>query len=181
VGKTSLVNRFIHDQFNPAEPNTIGALYVSYSQERHGQTIEIQVWDTAGTEQYQSLAPVYFRSAAAAVVVFDITSPLSFRNLDRWVRTFRAVASEKALTVFVGNKLDLSDVRRVDRSEAEDLAKEQNSNYFETSAKTGAGISELFDGLVDLLFEQSCQEVTSLGATAFPEAPGSGGSTKGCC
>jgi small GTP-binding protein len=182
VGKTSVVNRFIHDRFNPAEPNTIGALYGTYSQERQGQKIEIQVWDTAGTEQYQSLTPVYFRSAAAALVVFDVTKRPTFLNLDRWVRTFRGVASEKAIMLIIGNKLDLSDFRCVERSEAEDWAREQNSRYFETSAKTGDGISDVFSGLIDVLFEQSCQEVSSTGTGAFPEAPGRPPEeTKRCC
>jgi small GTP-binding protein len=171
VGKTSVVNRFLYDRFNPAEPNTIGALYGSYSQERQGQTIDVQVWDTAGTEQYQSLTPVYFRSAAAALAIFDITNRVSFENLDRWLRTFRGVANEKAMAIVVGNKLDLSESRRVERSMAEEWARGQNSWYFETSAKTGDGVSDVFIGLIDLLAEQSCQEVPSIGPKAFPEVP----------
>jgi small GTP-binding protein len=163
VGKTSIINRFVHDRFDPSEPNTIGALYDSYSEQRNGQTIDIQIWDTAGTEQYQSLTPVYFRSAAAALVVFDITNRISFASLEKWLRAFRAVASEKAVVFVVGNKVDLEDARKIGQHEAEDWATERNAEYRETSASSGRGILEMFSALTDKLVKQSCQATESPG------------------
>jgi small GTP-binding protein len=163
VGKTSIINRFIHDRFNPSEPNTIGALYDSYSEQRNGQTVDVQIWDTAGTEQYQSLTPVYFRSAAAALVVFDITNPISFASLGKWLSAFRAVATDKAIVFIVGNKVDIEHARKIGKQEAEDWAAERGAEYRETSASTGRGILEMFSGLIDKLVDQSCREAESPG------------------
>lgn len=155
VGKTSIVGKFIRGTFNANEKNTIGALYDFFKVTRDGQEIEVQVWDTAGQEQYRSLSPVYFRSAAAAMIVFDITNRSSFENVSTWLNEFRNVCSDKAVILLLGNKVDLDISRKVELYEAKDFAEKNDCYYFETSAKTGAGIQEVFDQLVDLLIREN--------------------------
>ena len=89
VGKTCLVNRFIRNKFNNAEANTVGAIYDTYTERRGDQSIEVQIWDTAGQEKFRSLAPVYYRGADAAVVVFDMTKPSTFQCLQSWIDDFK--------------------------------------------------------------------------------------------
>lgn len=163
VGKTSIVNKFVRNRFNPDEPNTIGALYDSFQEVRDGHQIEIQIWDTAGQEQYRALSPVYFRSAAAAVIVFDVTNTESFNNVGGWLTSFREVSTDKAVIVIVGNKVDLEANRKVTREEAEDFAKRNDCEYAETSASTGVGVHELFKfKLVDLLVKRNLEEMSSI-------------------
>jgi small GTP-binding protein len=150
VGKTSIINRFLRDTFEPEEPETIGVLYDSFIQEVNGATVEIQLWDTAGQEQYRSLGPVYFRSAGAAIVVFDLTNEESFRSIGDWINSFRNVCRDSAIVIVVGNKSERTD-RTVQADEAKAWAKEHNASYVETSAKTGQGVKVLFDELVALL------------------------------
>jgi small GTP-binding protein len=150
VGKTSIINRFLRDTFETEEPQTIGVLCESFIQECHGTAIEIQLWDTAGQEQYRSLAPVYYRSATAAIVVFDLSNRGSFENVSKWIRAFRDASTALAIVLIVGNKSDRSD-RAIRSEEAKSLAKEHNASYVETSAKTGQGVKVLFDELVGLL------------------------------
>jgi small GTP-binding protein len=76
VGKTSIVNKFTHD--HPVEKNTVGEPYHSFMKSIDGRDIEVQIWDTAGQEKYRSLTPVYFRAAAAALLLFDLTNRTSF-------------------------------------------------------------------------------------------------------
>ena len=158
VGKTCLVNRFIRNQFNIAEANTVGAIYDTYTTQRDGLTIEVQIWDTAGQEKFRSLAPAYYRGAAAAVVVFDMSKRSTFQNLQSWIDDFKAVAGEDAVILVVGNKVDLSDQIQVTESEALEWSKARNANFFMTSAKEGTGVKELFSELVDILLQKSTDE-----------------------
>jgi small GTP-binding protein len=147
VGKTSIVNRFIRDRFNPVESNTVGAIYDSYTQVHNGRTVEVQIWDTAGQEQYRALSPVYFRSASAGILVFDLSNRRSFENLNEWITLFQRSSAEDALVFVVGNKVDLVETRQVPIDDARDWAREQNCSYFETSAQTGQGIAPLFNSI----------------------------------
>jgi len=151
VGKTSIVNKFLLNKFNPSEPNTIGTLYESFSDRRDGRDIEVQIWDTAGQDQYRSLGPIYYRSSAAAILVFDITKPDTFQNLGTWLSAFRDVAGENNVIFVVGNKVDLEDKREVTSDEGEMWAKKNGCHYIETSANDGTRIKELFELLVDEL------------------------------
>ena len=158
VGKTSIVNRFVRDRFNPNEQNTIGALYDSFQEVRDGQEIQVQIWDTAGQEQYRSLSPVYFRSAAAAIIVFDVTNRDSFANVKSWLDSFRAVSNEKSIVIICCNKIDL-DGRAIEENEAKDFATHNDCAYVETSAKTGEGVNELFRStLIDLLVRKYLED-----------------------
>jgi small GTP-binding protein len=181
VGKTSVLNRFINNRFNPSEPNTVGALYESYTSSRLGHEVEVQIWDTAGTEQYRSLTPVYFRQAAAAIIIYDITSRNSFDHIETWLNMFRGVCGDGGLIVIVGNKLDLVDNRRVERQEGEDWAAAKNCRYTETSAQTGEGVNELFHDLLDALFDESQTAIETAGNAARGKMDLAEGAGKGGC
>jgi small GTP-binding protein len=183
VGKTSIVKKFIHDKFDPVEKNTVGALYDSFTDKVGDHDLEVQIWDTAGQEQYRSLSPVYFRSAAAALLVFDITNRTSFENLDDWLASFRNASSDQAALFLLGNKSDLNEQRKVESNEGEDWATGHSCRYFETSARTGDGIPEVFKAVVAKLAGDNFGECepqmarTSIGGNEGPEEGGGGG----CC
>ena len=150
VGKTCLVNRFIRDKFNNAQPNTVGAIYDTYIENRDDLSVEVQIWDTAGQEKFRSLAPAYYRAAKAAIVVFDITKRSTFQNLQQWIEDFKAHAGDESIIIVVGNKVDLADQIQVSDSEAIEWANARNAKFFKTSAKTGEGVKEVFTSLVDI-------------------------------
>jgi small GTP-binding protein len=180
VGKTSIINRFLRDTFDLEEPNTIGAMYDSFTRTCNGKQVEIQLWDTAGQEQYRALGPVYFRSAAAALIVFDVTNEQSFSRLIDWLTSFRDVTGDSTVSIIVGNKCDLP-VRAVSTVEAKTWARNHGSAYIETSARTGQGIPLLFDELVSSIL------AVNTPATEVKESVmiNSGGQKKakseGCC
>jgi small GTP-binding protein len=178
VGKTSIINRFLRDTFELEEPETIGVLYEAFVQEVHGTAVEIQLWDTAGQEQYRSLGPIYFRSASAAIVVFDLTNEESFRSIGEWINSFRNVCTDSAIVIVVGNKCDRTD-RTVQAEEAKAWAKEHDASYVETSAKTGQGVKVLFDELVALL-APSLVDVVECRSSGI-DLRGTGNEKKGCC
>ena len=182
VGKTSIINRFLRNSFDASEPSTIGALYESYTETRNGKTIELQIWDTAGQEQYRSLGPIYFRSSAGAILVFDISNQKTFNSLDEWLSSFRTVGGENTVVVVVGNKSDLSDQRVINREQGEEWAQAHNCIYTETSALMGYGIKNLFKLFIDALLAQSSDIETKTNEEKtkdLTEKPNT--EKKGCC
>ena len=147
VGKTSLTSRLVEKTFNAFEPSTVGANYQTYSTEVNGDTVELQIWDTAGQEKYKSLAPIYFRNAAAAVVVFSLISRNSYDQINDWITSFVEVAGPNALIYIAANKSDLNDEIEISSSMAKQWALDLGYKYYETSAKTGFNVNELFNDL----------------------------------
>ncbi|TQD99645.1 hypothetical protein C1H46_014781 [Malus baccata] len=144
TGKTSLVLRFVTGKFLEYQESTIGAAFFTQVLSLNEATIKFDIWDTAGQERYHSLAPMYYRGAAAAVVVYDITSMESFVRAKKWVQELQRQANPTLIMFLAGNKADLEEKRKVGSEEAEQYAKENGLVFLETSAKTAQNVSELF-------------------------------------
>jgi small GTP-binding protein len=154
VGKTSILTTLTGDQFNPSERSTIGANWHLLIEEINGERIELQIWDTAGQECYRSLGPLYYRSAVAGIVVFDVTNQASFSNVNTWINAFRATAGKDVPIFLVGNKIDLVNQRVIGFDDANQFANEQNFEFFETSAKVCHGIRELFHAVAEKVAQE---------------------------
>ncbi|XP_010636936.1 ras-related protein Rab-31 isoform X3 [Fukomys damarensis] len=105
------------------------------------------IWDTAGQERFHSLAPMYYRGSAAAVIVYDITKQDSFHTLKKWVKELKEHGPENIVMAIAGNKCDLSDIREVPLKDAKDYAESIGAVVVETSAKNAVNIEELFQGI----------------------------------
>uniref|UniRef100_A0A8C5HRP4 Ras-related protein Rab-5B-like n=1 Tax=Gouania willdenowi TaxID=441366 RepID=A0A8C5HRP4_GOUWI len=114
VGKSSLVLRFVKGQFDEFQETTIGAAFLAQSVCLDDTTVKFEIWDTAGQERYHSLAPMYYRGAQAAIVVFDITKPDTFERAKAWVKELQRQASPNIVIALAGNKADLSEKRLVE-------------------------------------------------------------------
>ncbi|OHT12604.1 small GTP-binding protein [Tritrichomonas foetus] len=143
VGKTSIINRLIHDKFSSNEPGTIGANYQQYYLDINQQRIEMQIWDTAGQEKYRALMPIYFRRSHAALIVYASNNEDSFNHLPSFIHGFQDVVGTDTVIYIVGNKCDLYDNMTVDYSTAEEWATQHGFKFFKTSALTGEGIKEM--------------------------------------
>ncbi|CAM9271044.1 unnamed protein product [Ectocarpus sp. 6 AP-2014] len=111
VGKSSLVHRFVTNNFKPYSESTIGASFMSKMIMVDGSPMKFQIWDTAGQEKYHSLAPMYYRGAGAAIVVYDITKMHSFRTLKEWINELQAQGPQDIAIAVAGNKRDLESQR----------------------------------------------------------------------
>mmetsp|Transcript_16845 Transcript_16845/g.28910 ORF Transcript_16845/g.28910 Transcript_16845/m.28910 type:complete len:174 (-) Transcript_16845:215-736(-) len=144
VGKSSVALRFARDQFLEYQESTIGAAFLTQSVIVDGNTIKFEIWDTAGQERYHSLAPMYYRGAKAAIVVYDITSKQSFERAKAWVTELQQSGSASMVIALAGNKADMSSQREVPEEEAEGYATENGLLFMETSAKSNYNVTELF-------------------------------------
>jgi small GTP-binding protein len=117
--------------------------------------IELQLWDTAGQELFRSITRGYYRGAQVAYAVFDLTNHSSFSSVDHWITDVKEVADLDVIIVLIGNKSDLTDARQVTAQEAEDYAASRRILYFETSAKTGEGISEAIQSCIGIIGERA--------------------------
>jgi Ras-related protein Rab-6A len=144
VGKSSILNRFYQDKFEPDYQATIGLDFHSKNVNIGGNTVRLLLYDTAGQEKFKSLIPMYIRDANIILVVYDITNKDSFIHTDHWVNETKDLKREDAIFVLVGNKIDLEENRVVSSKEAEDFATQKGFLFFEVSAKTGDHVEELF-------------------------------------
>lgn len=209
VGKSSLVLRFVNNDFQENKEPTIGAAFLTQKCSLPTRTIKFEIWDTAGQERFASLAPMYYRNAQAALVVYDITKPSSLTKAKHWVAELQRQASPGIVIALVGNKLDLTsdgsgadeesapnggenapsgadaegdegageenheeqadapgDARKVSTREARSYAEEEGLLFFETSAKTGVNVSEVFTAIANAIPESSLKGPRGTGAGA---------------
>ncbi|XP_074565296.1 ras-related protein Rab5A-like [Curcuma longa] len=144
TGKSSLVLRFVKGQFVEFQESTIGAAFFSQVVVVNDESVKFEIWDTAGQERYHSLAPMYYRGAAAAVVVYDITNAATFTRAKKWVQELQAQGSPNTIVALAGNKADLLEARCVSAEEAQTYAQENGLFFMETSAKTAINVNDIF-------------------------------------
>lgn len=153
------------------------------------RTIKFEIWDTAGQERFASLAPMYYRNAQAALVVYDLTKPTSLIKAKHWVAELQRQASPGIVIALVGNKLDLAsdsatgnetaedgeesgDARKVSTEEAKTYAEEESLLFFETSAKTGHNVTEVFTAIANAIPETSLKSARGPGAAGTANRAG---------
>ncbi|GAQ04390.1 vacuolar protein sorting-associated protein 21 [Aspergillus lentulus] len=213
VGKSSLVLRFVNNDFQENKEPTIGAAFLTQKCSLPTRTIKFEIWDTAGQERFASLAPMYYRNAQAALVVYDVTKPSSLTKAKHWVAELQRQASPGIVIALVGNKLDLTsdggevaeqpqtndehessgaegedatgdnheeqeatpgDARKVSTREASAYAEEESLLFFETSAKTGTNVAEVFTAIANAIPESSLKSGRGAGAGTGQTALGAG-------
>lgn len=145
VGKSCLVHRFVSDSFNASSPPTIGAAFMTKMMLVGEQAFKFNIWDTAGQERFKSLAPLYYRDAAAAILVYDITSESSFHALKNWIKELTRYGPPDILIAIAGNKCDKADQREVLEEAAEEFSNSVEAIFVETSARTNKNVHWLFE------------------------------------
>ncbi|GFN98035.1 ras-related protein rab-21 [Plakobranchus ocellatus] len=144
VGKTSVVIRYVGGMFSKAVSPTIGASFFTYKMTLEQYRVKLQVWDTAGQERFRSMAPMYYRKANAAMLVYDITSLDSFYDIKDWVKELKKNVDTPIVLCLLGNKSDLENGRKVSKEDAEEYAASIDALFYETSALKNMGIEDAF-------------------------------------
>jgi small GTP-binding protein len=144
VGKSNLLLRYAHGQFKQEYQLTIGVEFGAKNIQLNDKIYRIQIWDTAGQENFRSITRAYYKNSVCALVVYDISNKESFNNISSWVEDCKNQSPKTIFMVLVGNKSDLEDKRQVTKEEGQELAEKFGMLFFETSAKTGENVDDIF-------------------------------------
>eukprot|EP00128_Syssomonas_multiformis_P001077 Colp12_sorted_trinity150504_noHs@25975 len=180
VGKSSLVLRFVKGQFHEYQESTIGAAFLTQTVCLDDTTVKFEIWDTAGQERYHSLAPMYYRTAQAAIVAYDVTNADTFGRAKTWVKELQRQASTNIVIALAGNKADLAANRAVEYEEAQAYAEENGLLFMETSAKTAMNVNEIFLAIARKLPKNE-QRTAGPNKVDLVRADDSKAQKSGCC
>ena len=153
VGKSSLILRYVDQIWNDVFVPTIGVDFKVKSLEIENKSIKLQIWDTAGQERFRNVISSYFKGAHGILLIFDITSRDSFKELENWLAEVEKNASTQILKILIGNKCDLEEEREISKDEGEAFAMRNGMQYIETSAKINTNVNEAFEALSKIMIE----------------------------
>ena len=150
VGKTSIASRFCKNSFNENYINTIGGAYQQQNIVlNNGTKIKLHIWDTSGQDRFRSMTNLYYRDAQVAILTYYVTNEQSLESLNYWLNELNdKVEIDNMILCLAGNKNDVDASKKtVPTSKGKAFAEEHNMIFYETSAKTGAGVKELFQAI----------------------------------
>jgi len=154
VGKSCLLLQFTDKRFQQVHDLTIGVEFGARMITIDGKQIKLQIWDTAGQESFRSITRSYYRGAAGALLVYDITRRDTFNHLTSWLDDARQHANSNMTIMLIGNKCDLEQRRAVTFEEGQQFANEHGLVFLETSAKTAANVEEAFINTARKIYEK---------------------------
>ena len=159
VGKSCIIYRFINNDFKEDIMTTRGADYSQKSITIKNQTINLDLWDTAGQENYRSLGRHFYKDSLIVILVYDITNKESFEDLKTiWFNDLKRYGEKYTVLAVVGNKCDLFEDEKVTEEEGRKFAEEKNAEFMLVSAKAGNNVNTLFTTLVNKYLDPSFQE-----------------------
>ena len=145
VGKTNIFNRYIKGEFANNIGSTISVEFQVETIQVNDAIFRLQLWDTAGSEQFRSIVRGYYADTACCLLVYDITNQKSFYSLDYWMEEIKNNSHKNVETILIGNKCDLENKRQIEETDGEFTAERYGMKFFESSALTGYNIKEIFE------------------------------------
>jgi len=148
VGKSNLLSRYVHGEFNLESRSTIGVEFATRIVTVGDKRIKAQVWDTAGQSRYRAISAAFYRGAVGALLLYDVSKLSSFTNIKTWVEELREHASPQIIAMLIGNKTDLNALRVVPAAVAAAFATENGMMYMETSALDTSNVESAFQSVL---------------------------------
>ncbi|KAL4460491.1 hypothetical protein ABPG74_000242 [Tetrahymena malaccensis] len=149
VGKSCLVLQFTENYIRKNHDVTIGVEFGVKIVQIDGKNIKLQIWDTAGQENFRSLTRAYYRTAIGAIVVYDISRRDSFLHINDWIKEMKSNGNPNMVVLLIGNKKDKEAQRQVQTEEGQAVANENGFLFFETSARDSINVDEAFTKLAE--------------------------------
>ncbi len=151
VGKSCILLQFTQNEFDQNKENTVGVEFGNKIISVGGAAVKLQIWDTAGQEQFKSITRSYYRAVAGALLVYDVTNPESFANVKKWLDEAKQNANPELVVILCGNKIDLPEQRKITQEQGKRLATENNIFFMECSAKSRVKIDDLFHAVAEAI------------------------------
>ncbi len=160
VGKTCFLLRYCDKTFQEAHLSTIGLDYRLKSMELDdGKRIKLQIWDTAGQDRFRAITKNYYKGANGIILIYDVTNIETFENVKNWIAQIKEEANSNVIIYLAGNKIDVEEENKVVKTEdGQKIADELNIKFYETSAKNGINVNEIFEDLVKKIDEVYSKE-----------------------
>ena len=181
VGKTCFLLRYCDKSFQDVHLSTIGLDYrLKTITLKNNKNIKLQIWDTAGQDRFRAITKNYYKSANGVLLIYDISNLQTYENVKNWISQIREEANPNVIIYLAGNKIDVTEEEKVVKTEdGKKIADEFNLPFYETSAKNGDNVNEIFENLVEKI-----DEVYS--KLEVPKSTGknklyTGKTKKGCC
>ena len=161
VGKTSIINRYINNEFNNEAPSTLGASFATKEVKMDKIKYLVNVWDTSGQEKYHSVTNLFINGSNIVILVYSVDSKISFEGLEYWYNTIKEkLEGDKYILAVIGSKGDLIDNEIIPEEKAKKFAEEKNAIFRIVSAKEDSeGINKLFNHLLDELIKNKKYEI----------------------
>ena len=151
------MQRFTDDTYSNFNHPTVGVEFAVRTIQMNDFFIRLQIWDTAGQEEYKSIARSYYRASAGILLCFDITCRESFKGVQKWLEEAKQYGNPRMSFILVGCKSDLDHKRKVSRVEAGDLASYNQMNYIETSSFTAHNVDKCFNEITFEIYQKILQ------------------------
>lgn len=153
VGKSSFLNSYIEQETFKSHVTTIGVDFRYMFYKYRDTDFKLQIWDTAGQEQYANIVRSYLKEIDIAIFMYDITNRETFNNLDRWIKEIDYFNMDKnVIKYIVGNKKDLNKHREVELYQLKKFCKNKNINYSESSIQDINSLNEIFENIIEELY-----------------------------
>ena len=159
VGKSNIISRYLTGEFDPNLASTLGAELSNKYLKIKDISTKLQIWDTAGQERYHAIVSSYFKGAHGCFIVYDITKDQTFEKVEEWYQRVKEYANRDVSFILVGNKCDLENERIITKEKGEEKAKNLNCPFFETSARSEVNIKEIFNAMLDNIYEKNGNEL----------------------
>lgn len=154
VGKTSLIARFAEKTFKSEYKPTLGTNIIIKELKTGNNSIKLLLWDIAGQAKWADVRHLYYRGAQGCIIVYDVTRPLSFESVPIWYKDLIKFSGEIP-RILLANKVDLTDIRKIQKTDGLKKADEMKAEYFETSAKDGTQVNEAFEKISELILQKA--------------------------
>lgn len=175
VGKSNILGRFTRNEFNLESKSTIGVEFATRTVTVDGKLVKAQIWDTAGQERYRAITSAYYRGAVGALLMYDISKPETYENVNRWLNELREYAVPQIVIMLVGNKCDLKHLRAVSTEEVAAFAEEKKLLFIETSALDATNVELAFQNILTEIYRNHAEQTTL--QADFPQIKPSEGHT----
>ena len=161
VGKSNILGRYITNEFKQDTKSTVGVEFASKKLKINEANIKLQIWDTAGQERYRSITSAYYKGSKGCFIVYDITSPRSFEDIEKWYEEVTKSGGKDISIIIVGNKCDLENERKITAEMGENKARNLNCPFFEISALNNIHIDDAFQTISENIYNR-CKDEKNL-------------------